>query len=216
MYQQPQILIHLLHLCEFIALVVGIIKFKSLKNSYWKWFVFYLAYIFVYEIISYIAKAEFKSKIGFFQSYVHIPIEYLFLFWLFAIKSLKNKALFWCLSLLFLVSLVFDDYLKQKDYSFLSLNTTVGNLFLLILVMSEFLKQIKSDAILNFKENKMFYINIGVTFFYIGNMPFFALYFDILEIPKYWNSYYIYFMVSNCLMYLLFAASFIWGKVKSY
>jgi hypothetical protein len=97
----------------------------------------------------------------------------------------------------------------------MSLNTTVGNLFLLILVMLEFLNQIKSDMIMSFKENKMFYINIGVTLFYIGNMPFFALYFDILEIPKYWNNYYIYFMVSNCLMYLLFAASFVWGKVKS-
>ncbi len=215
MYEQPKILVHLLHLCEFIALVAGIIKFKSLKNSYWKWFVFYLAYILVYEIISYIAKVEFKYKIGAFQSYIHIPIEYLFLFWLFAVKSLKNKVLFWILCLVFLISLIIENYLKPTGYTFLSLNTTVGNLLLLILVMSEILNQMKSDTILNFKENKMFYINLGVTLFYIGNMPFFALYFNILEIPDYWNSYYIYFMISNCIMYLLFTASFIWGKVKS-
>jgi hypothetical protein len=215
MYQQPELLKHLLHFCEFIALVAGIVKYKSLKNSYWKWFVIYLAYIFAYEIISWTAKYVLKYYIGTFQSYIHIPIEYLFLFWLFAYTSLKNKVLFWWLSALFLISIVVDNYLKPKDFSFMSLSTTVGNLILLILVMLEFLNQIKSDAIMRFKENKMFYINIGVTLFYIGNMPFFALYYDILEIPKYWNNYYVYFMVSNCLMYLLFAASFVWGKVKS-
>jgi len=215
MYQQPVILKHLLLFCEFIALVAGLLMYKSLNKSYWKWFAIYLGYIFIYEIVTHILKVEFKYKIGVFQSYVHIPLEYLFLFWLFAYKSLKNKTLFWWLSILFLVSLVIDNYIKPKGFSFMSLNTTVGNLFLLILVMLEFLNQIKSDAIMRFKENKMFYINIGVTLFYIGNMPFFALYFNILEVPDYWNNYYIYFMVSNCLMYLLFAASFVWGKVKS-
>ncbi|WP_298305395.1 hypothetical protein [Flavobacterium sp.] len=215
MHEQPKILVHLLHLCEFIALVAGIIKFKSLKNSYWKWFVFYLAYIFVYEIISYIAKAEFKSKIGYFQSYIHIPIEYLFLFWLFAVKSLQKRVLFYWFSVLFFLSFVIDARLQQGDFTIKSLNTTIGNLLLLILVMLEFNKQIKSDAILNFKENKMFYINIGVTLFYVGNMPFFGWYMTIYQYPSFWNGFYKYFMISNCIMYLLFAASFVWGKVKS-
>ncbi|MFY8180820.1 MAG: hypothetical protein ACOVLG_03510 [Flavobacterium sp.] len=215
MYEQPKILVHLLHLCEFIALVAGIIKFKSLKNSYWKWFVFYLAYIVVYEIISYIAKVEFKYKIGAFQSYIHIPIEYLFLFWLFAVKSLQKKVLFYWFSVLFFLSFVIDTRLQQGDFTFKSLNTTIGNLLLLILVMLEFNKQIKSDTILYFKENKMFYINIGVTLFYVGNMPFFGWYMPILKYPEIWNDFYKYFMISNCIMYLLFAASFVWGKVKS-
>lgn len=215
MYEQPKILVHLLHLCEFIALVAGIIKFKSLKNSYWKWFVFYLAYILLYEIISYIAKVEFKYKIGAFQSYIHMPIEYLFLFWLFAVKSLQKKVLFYWFSVLFFLSFVIDTRLQQEDFTFKSLNTTIGNLLLLILVMLEFNKQIKSDAILYFKENKMFYINIGVTLFYVGNMPFFGWYMPILKYPEIWNDFYKYFMVSNCIMYLLFAASFVWGKVKS-
>ena len=139
MYQQPVILKHLLHLCEFIALVAGLLMYKSLNKSYWKWFIIYLGYIFIYEIVTHLLKVEFKYKIGVFQSYVHIPLEYLFLFWLFAYKSLKNKTLFWWLSILFLISLVIDNYIKPKGFSFMSLNTTVGNLFLLILVMLEFL-----------------------------------------------------------------------------
>jgi len=215
MYKQPEILKYLLHLCEFIALLAGIIKYKSIKDSYWKWFVLYLAYIFTYEIVSWIIRDYYKEKIGYFLSYVHIPIEYIFLFWLFAVKSLKKKVLFWLLCILFLMSLALNNYLKLTDYTFMSLSTTVGNLFLLILVFLEFMKQIKSDSILNFKENKMFYINVGVTLFYIGTMPFFGWYMPILKYPEIWNSYYIYFMISNCVMYLLFAASFIWGKVKS-
>jgi hypothetical protein len=104
--------------------------------------------------------------------------------------------------------------LKQNNFTFMSLNTTFGTLLLLILVFIELIKQIKSDSIIYFKNNKMFYINIGVILFYIGNMPFFGWYYPILKFPEIWNSYYIYFMISNCIMYLLFAASFVWGKTK--
>jgi hypothetical protein len=91
----------------------------------------------------------------------------------------------------------------------------IGALIMLILVSLEFLKQIKNENILMFNQNKMFYINIGIILFYVGNLPFFGLYYPIMKEPKIWNLYYIYFMISNCIMYFLFAASFIWGKPKS-
>ena len=78
----------------------------------------------------------------------------------------------------------------------------------------EFFKQIKNDDILEFSKNKMFYINIGLVLFYVGTLPFFGLYKLLIKEIEIWNGYYLYFMVSNCIMYLLFAASFIWGKVK--
>ena len=65
------------------------------------------------------------------------------------------------------------------------------------------------------QRNKMFYINIGIMLFYVGTLPFFGLYNLIVKEPEIWNIYYLYFLLSNCLMYLLFTASFIWGKPKS-
>ena len=215
MYNRPPFLLDLLHICEFIALFFGIIKLNSLKNSYWKWFVFYLIYIFISEIISNVLFYEFKVRIGEFLSLIQIPLEFLFFFWLIGYRSLGRKKLFWIVSALYLMSFGIENFVVNgSNYSFLSLSQTFATLLLLVLVGFEFLKQIKSDDILSFASNKMFYINLGVILFYIGNMPFFGLYNLILDYPAIWNGYYIYFMISNCIMYLLFAASFIWGKVK--
>ena len=214
MYIIPPFLIKLLHICEFIALFFGLLKFKKIKTTYWKWFVFYLIYIFIYELISYYLKYGFKIKIGYYLSMVAIPIEFVFIYWLYAYKSLKNRKLFWVFTFLFLGSLFGEEILNNSDFTFKSFNNTIGTFLLLILVILEFIRQIKSDRIIHFKSDKMFYINTGVILFYIGNMPFFGLYQIILKHPSIWNNYYIYFMISNCLMYLLFAASFIWGKPK--
>lgn len=215
MYNRPPFLIDLLHLCELIAVLAGIYKFKTVKNTYWKWFVFYLIYIFIVEIIMQVAVYKYKVKLGNYLSYIQIPIQFVFLFWLYAYQSLKNKRLFWVLFSIFFISLSLEHIFSSlTNFTFKSLNYSIGTLLLLYLVGKEFFKQIKSDAILDFYYNKMFYINLGVILFYIGNIPFFGLYYPILKIPEIWNSYYIYFMISNCIMYLLFAASFIWGRPK--
>ncbi|WP_298119475.1 hypothetical protein [Flavobacterium sp.] len=216
MYSRPPFLLDLLHICEFIALFFGVLKFNSVKQSYWKWFVYYISYIFIYEIVTAFLSEVYKINVEKVSSLIQIPLEFIFLYWLFAFKSLKIKKLFYIFTLTYLFSMVLEFNLTNlKSFTFYSLSKTFGTLLLLILVVLEFMKQIKSDSILKFKEDKMFYINIGVILFYVGNMPFFGLYRNIIEFPEIWNSYYKYFMLSNCVMYLLFAASFIWGKVKS-
>lgn len=214
MHKQPLFLINLLHICELIALLIGVFKLKTLQHSYWKWFVYYLIYIFAYEMISFYFKFFIKMDINLFLSLIQIPVEFIFIYWLYAYKSLQNKMLFWVITFLFIVSLFLEEFFNKTDFTFKSLNNTFGTLMLFVLVVLEFIKQIKSDSILNFKSDKMFYINIGVILFYIGNMPFFGWYQIILKSPEIWNNYYIYFMLSNCVMYLMFAASFIWGKTK--
>lgn len=215
MLNRPPILLDILHICEFIALLSGILKFKSLKKSYWVYFVFYLIYIALYETISAFLIEYHSINIGKYLSFIQIPIEIIFFYWLYLCKSLNLKKTFWIFTVLYLFSLYLENTLTSlNNFTFNSLSMSFGTMLLLILVFLEFIKQIKSESILNFRENKMFYINIGVILMYIGNIPFFGLYYSILKMPEIYNSYYIYFMVSNSLMYLLFAASFIWGKVK--
>lgn len=214
MYNQPGILVTLLHCCEFIAMIMSVLYFNEVKNSYWKWFTFYLIYIFIYEITSLYIISYTDISTNFYLSHIQIPLEFIFFFWLFAYKSLKQKLLFFCAVFIYLSSLVIESQVTNTNFVFTSINNITGTFILLLLVILEFIKQIKSDAILLFKKNKMFYINIGVILFYIGSMPFMGLYNYILKIPEIWNNYYIYFMLSNSAMYLLFAASFIWGKEK--
>jgi hypothetical protein len=83
----------------------------------------------------------------------------------------------------------------------------------MIMIIQEFVKQIKSDKILFFKENMMFYINLGIILFYIATLPFYAFN-EVLykESRSIWEAYSNVTLISCSLMYFLFAASFIWGK----
>lgn len=202
----------LLLICQFLACIIGAFYLVTQKRSYWIWFSIYLAVIFVQEFFwAYNPGIERHYRTGYYV-FFGVPLEYLFLYWLYAQKSLKNSKLFRMAISIFLVVVYTTVFFKEIDEVF-SISINVGTILLMIFVIMEFIKQIRTDNILNFRENRMFYINIGLILFYIGNYPFHILgpelYKNYLEI---WNIYYVYFLVTNCLMYLLFSVSFIWGK----
>jgi len=199
---------------EGCCATAAVIQYPKLRDTPWKWFAFYVIFIFLSELFSDQCLAYFPLFRQYYFAYFGIPSEFLFLFWLYGYESLKLKKLFWICAIAYLASFIPHLLLFGQLHIIYSINYTVGNLLLLLLVIIEFNKQIKTDAILSFKENKMFYINAGVTLFYIGTLPFFSFYGLILKQPAVWNAYYIFFLVANCIMYLLFTASFIWGKPK--
>jgi len=202
--------------CLLLSAVVGVFYFLKLKNSYWKWLSIYLIVIFLQEnfwrfnffFLSRELRITYYSLIG-------VPLQYIFLYWLYACKSLKKTKYFIVSILIYFSTLIVVLFYKNIDETY-SISINIGTFLLIILLILEFVKQIKSDRILKFKENKMFYINIGLILFYIGNYPLHILgpelYNNYLNL---WNYYYVYFMITNCLMYLLFSASFIWGKTQS-
>lgn len=194
-----------------IAAVVGLYHLPKLKNSTWKWFIYYLIFIAFESIIIKFFVA--KEITGYIYDYLIVPIEFFFFYWLYAIQSLKKKNLFWACIIVFLLSFLPHLYFKNNVNKINEMSYIVGCMLLFVLVIFEFIKQIKSDDILLFKQNKMFYINIGVVLFYIGSLPLLAFlkYLYVNERPIY-DVYLFYFYLSNILMYLLFAASFIWGK----
>lgn len=200
---------------EGACALAALVQYKKLRNTHWKWFAFYVIFIFLSELFSDWFLEHYPLFRQYYFAYFGIPIEFLFLFWLYSYESLNRRKLFWVCTATYLISFIPHLILFGRLRVIYSLNYTVGNLLLLLLVILEFNKQIKTDAILSFKENKMFYINAGVTLFYIGTLPFFSFYGLILKEPDIWNIYYIFFLVANCLMYLLFTVSFIWGKPKT-
>lgn len=219
MYYFP--LMHkILVLFEFIAVIIGVLYFAKLKHTHWKWFVVYLMIIFLQELIWTfdLLSLEINSKTrNYYYTFIGIPIQYIFLYWLIAYKSLKRKRLFYLFTVIYMLTFTFVKYYLKDIILNYDLNLTVGTLLLSYLVVMEFKKQIDNDNILKYKENKMFYITIGVTLFYIGTYPFFA-FIEILKQPNYhniYNLYYIYYLVSNYLLYLFFSASILWGKVHS-
>ena len=195
---------------------MALLHWPKLKNSYWKWFVTYLCTLFLIEAFSKWGLKNNPSYRAYLYDFFGIPIQFLFFYWLYAVKSLKNSGLFWMCILLYSLSFVPYFMLFSKGSIVFSLSYTVGNVLLMWMVFLEIFKQIKSEKILLFRSNFMFYINIGIMLFYIGTLPFFSFYGLILKNENLWLSYYIFFMVANHIMYLLFICAFVWGKPNTY
>jgi hypothetical protein len=195
---------------EIIAASVAVAYYPKIKNSYWKWFVLYLVFILFESII---LKYISKETRMYFYDFLVVPIEFFFFFWLYAQKSLKNNKIFWLCIIIFMASFVPHLFYTENYKSINEVSYIVGCLLLFALVLLELYKQIITDDILLFNQNKMFYINVGVVLFYIGSLPLLAfMNYLFSEENEIFNYYYTYFLFSGNLMYLLFAASFVWGK----
>lgn len=215
MTQLQTIFYNCINWTEVICAIIGILYFNKLKKTYWKWFVVYVVFISIVELFSMYGLAYFPKLRKYYFDFLVIPIEFLFFYWLYAKKSLQLNKLFWISCIIYFIFYFLHLPNLDKIKTISSMSYTVGVFLLAIMVYLEFIKQIKSDEILNFQSNKMFYINIAVMLFYIGTLPFFAfdkyLYQNLNEV---WGNYYTFFLMSVNIMYLLFSASFIWGKPK--
>lgn len=198
---------------ELLTVVVALWYYNSLKSTYWRYFVYYLILIFCNEAFSmWIIDYTTISRKTFYDFYA-VPIQFLFLFWLFAKKSLKMPKLFYAFCTIYLLSFFSHFFYLENIRMIHSLSYSIGCLLLFLLLTLEFKKQVFVDDILKFKSNKMFYITIGVLFFYIGSLPFFALdkelYTNHFEL---WKKYHTWFLADVNFLYITYIVSFIWGK----
>lgn len=201
---------------QLFAALAALFSWRKVKHSHWKWFAIYLWIIFIVEVFSRWGLADRPQQRMHLYDYFGIPIQFLFFYWLYGAKSLANKWLFIIFSGLYALSFLPYFTLFGRQTIVYSLSYTVGNILLMFLVFLELLQQIKSDKIVEFRSNFMFYINIGIMLFYIGTLPFFSFYGLILKDMRIWTAYYLFFMIANHIMYLLFSCAFIWGKPNTY
>ncbi|MEL1246101.1 hypothetical protein AAEO56_17640 [Flavobacterium sp. DGU11] len=205
---------NLLSFTEALSAIIGVAYYSKLKNTYWKWFVAYLIFIAAAELFSKYGLRFFPEMRKVYYDFLIIPIQFFFFYWLYAYKSLKRAHLFWSLCAVYLLTFSLTHFFDIDKTRIINMITySVGTLQLLVLVILEFFKQIKSDTILKFFNVKMFYVNFGVALFYIGTLPFFAFDgFAVEHTKEIWNNYWTVFLVLNNVLYLIFTASFIWGK----
>lgn len=200
---------------EGIAALTSIIYFNRVKKQYWKYFALYLITIFLCESAVKWGEKPLHINRVLFYNYFVMPLQFIFFYWLYAKKSLKKTKLFYTFSATHLLSYIPSLLFFPDNKIVFSFNYTFGCLFLMILVIMEYYKQVNSSEILKFSTNKMFYINLGVTLFYIGTLPFMTFMSLLWQYRNIWDLYFAYFQVSGAVMYILFAISFIWGKQSS-
>ena len=207
----------ILNIFEAIAAVVGFLYFNKIKNSFWKWFPYYLTFIIISDIISRnFAKYDLRLTCKIFYGYFEIPVEFFFFFWLFhkSFDQTKYKRLPIICAVIYTASWIADMvYFSTLDFWFYSISYTIGNLLLLVLILRYFIQLVTSNAILNFKQDMLFWVSTGLLLFYLGTFPYYGLRNTLVYKYRELYTTYSYIMyVLNSLMYLMFTFSFIWGK----
>lgn len=210
------ILVYLLNLFEILACIAGMLHWEKIKNTYWKWFLVYLIVIAVVEVYGIYFGSLRNNTI--LYNYFAIPLQFLFFFWLFSKGNNSKNRQLWPIipSSIYLACWVIEYlFLRQRVTWFDSFSYTMGNVLLVILLINYLLRFINSDEILNYKSNMMFWVAVGIAIFYLGTLPFFALrntlYYQFRDVFTVYN--YVQ-LILGCLMYLVFALSFVWGKPK--
>ena len=224
MQSPQQILLDILRITEAVACVTGFLAWRRIKNSYWRWFPFYLAFIVLSEFIgTYTSKHHMEHLNKLFFNYLEIPTEFLFFFWLFyqSFKEASYKRLPVICAGIYIFSWLFDLFVLRVYFSgqrfwFDSLSSTMGNLLLLILILRYFIQLVTTNEILSFRSDMLFWVSTGLLLFYLGTFPFFGLYnvFARGDQDLFLTYKYVMFVL-NSLMYLSFTFSFIWGRSKN-
>lgn len=209
--------IDLIKYFELAAAVVGFINFKKLKGTVWSYLPFFLLLLFSLEYYGYLlAKAKhFKENINLYK-YVVIPIIFYFYSYLFfkILPKKDNKVII--VGLLIFTIASFLEYTVLSNYHsfYSSLSLSISNLFFLIYVLRYYINLVNSNQLIYFYKLVSFWVCTGLLIFYLGCLPYFALY-NILAV-KYFKTIFIYyawvFVVLNYLMYLSFIIGFIWNK----
>jgi hypothetical protein len=199
--------------------ITGFIYWKKIKQTVWRNFPLYLLFVSCSEIFGYYSDYNNLSVLNqYYFNYFEIPIEFLFFFWLFH-QALRRASINWlprACAVIYLLSWLADIfYVSQFHFFFYSISYTIGNLLLLILILSFLMKLTGSNAILTFRQNMFFWVSFGLLLFYLGSFPYYLLRNDIAyKHPNLNIAYTNVIDILGSLMYLMFIFSFIWGKPK--
>lgn len=197
--------------------LIGFFKWRDqLANSYWICFPIFLIALGCFDGIGNILNSmgyhEYSYKLYMFFI---IPAEIIFYFWLYSKCESGRKQYFKTSVFIFLLSIIVEEYFKKNlsSFSFFSFSYLIGNLLLLINILIYSIELSKSEKILYFFQEKMFWITVGLLTFWLGSLPYFGLY-NVLR-TKYFNVLvtYCWFQVTfNYIMYSFFIYMFIWVK----
>lgn len=206
-------------LFELGALITGILFYKKFKNSYFRYFIYYLGIIVCCEIAAYfLNEAKMYEPKNALYDFIVLPLEFLFFHWFYYQSgNKKGKVVVIICSAVYIISWVADQlYFKNAKTVFMSLTYSVGSMTLLVLLLSYFNQIISGNEILHFKTDIRFWVSLGILIFYLGTLPYFGLR-NVLftQYNELFRSYTWVMIFLDYAMYLLFAVGFAKHQFKA-
>lgn len=168
----------------FLALLVCTLKYSLLKRSNQKYFIYYLLFVFVNEILQ-IFTAEYLNISTLFNINLYDIVTYLFfVIWYF--RVLKNKIIVKVLGFIYLMFLIISLVTENIFNEFLEINTYAGTVLVLILVIKFYSELLIKNETINFLKEPKFWISTGLLIFNVGYLPTLFLlnlnYYEIINV----------------------------------
>lgn len=205
---------------ELAAALTGLLLWKKWKISLIKYFVLYLLVICFCEFTGYfLTKGNMIVAKGYLYKFFVLPFEFSFYTFLFykTLNDCVSKKIISVCYVSFILCWLFEIlFLDKSSLPFSSFSYSVGNIFLLLIIFRYFSLLIKSNQLLSFFQEPIFWISIGAMIFYLGSFPYYLL-FNTLAKNYYKDIYLPYHLIvifMNYIMYTTFICTFIWTKPK--
>jgi len=228
--------IFLTKLVEGIAAIIGLICYKKYRNTYQKYFIWFLVYIIIFDYIGsytiYVAKYEFLKPIKealkgtlleknywVYTSFWSIGSILFFAFYYLRVITNRyfRQIIYYAAILFFLCSTVYI-FLNITAFfkAAIPFIKVSGATVIFMCVIFYFIELLKSDEVLTFYKSLNFYISSTIFIWWLVTTPvvFFEIYFSSAD----WNFIFLkgqIFLSMNMFMYLTFSFALLWCKPQN-
>lgn len=186
------------------ALVAAIWHWPLYKHSTQRWFLFFLIYVVVQEVVGFVLPLFDISNFAVSNIYIIISFSF-YLYWFGLI--LRKRKIPYLFLLLFLISVPFSIYFEDVFWVDLLLSSfTAGTVLVLFCIALYFLELLGESKIVNLHQSQRFWIIAGLLIFNIGFLPlvFLGNYLD-----TYGLAYSIVLTILNVILYGTYTIGFL-------
>lgn len=191
---------------------------RKQPKTYWTTFPWFLIFVGILDGLGLLMNKTLevsypKLNLYYYQLFV-IPFHVIYYFWIINKNIITNRRLYYIGSGVFILSVIIECFtlVNLTGYFFNSFSYMVANILMLAHIMRYFYQLSKSDRILFFYKERMFWVSLGLLIFWLGSLPFFGIFNYLFNNYQAIGSfYYKVVLIFNYIMYTCFLISFIWA-----
>lgn len=207
---------------ELISALVGTIYFYKYRHTSLKYFLFLLWYITLTEFLGAISieqemlvvfdKNGVKYNYWMFNLLYFILFNTVYMIYLQFITNPKQKTFIKTFIISYIIiSIINWTFIQNFLYEMSEIPFVLGSIFLIIIIIFYFIQLLKSNKIIAFHKDLLFWISVGLLIFHTGTIPFSLKYNGYALLPNIHNLFLIIYILSLC-MYIIFTFGFIFSN----
>jgi hypothetical protein len=197
---------------ELITIIIGFVYYKKYSNTKLKYFLWFLVYGFLTEMLGIAMGVGFKEP-NYIIFNIYSIVYFLFFYWLFYtyLKKTINKRFVKGFIIFFILTSTINSVFFQSIHGhYQSYTWFFGSTTLIITIILFFTEMLNSEAIFRLKHLLLFWVGAGALLFQLGFIPVFIA-------TKYINysnglTYGYILLILNLITSVCYSLGFIWTK----